>query len=145
MINLDASSEREININQLIRNFMIVFGLESSLFDFLTFGMLYFIFRVSPGLFRTGWFMESVLTEVLILLVIRTRFSVFKSRPGKLLMLASLLVIFFVVVLPFLPGAEVFGMTALPLKILVAILFIAFLYAAAGEATKRFLFRKLKF
>lgn len=135
---------RKWNI-KLIRNFMIVFGLESSLFDFLTFGMLYFIFRVSPELFQTGWFMESVLTEVLILLVIRTRFSVFKSRPGNLLMLASLLVILFVMILPFLPVAEVFGMTALPLKILAVILLIALLYVAAGEATKRFLFRKLKF
>lgn len=130
---------------KLIRNFMIVFGLESSLFDFLTFGALYFLFHASPVLFRTGWFMESVLTEVLILLVIRTRFAVWKSRPGRLLLLASGVVVVIVMSLPFLPVGVTFGFMPLPGKLLAMILLVALLYIIVGEATKQYLFRKLKF
>ncbi len=67
---------------RFIRDFMIIFGLVSSVFDYLTFGMLLFVVRASPEQFRTGWFIESLLTELVIALVVRTRGPFFRSRPG---------------------------------------------------------------
>ena len=75
-----------------IRNFMIVFGLISSVFDFLTFGVLLCVLRASEDQFRTGWFIESLFTELFILLVVRTRRPLFKSKPGQWLWISTLLV-----------------------------------------------------
>jgi len=66
----------------LIRRFMVVFGVVSSFFDFLTFGVLLWLLRASPTQFRTGWFLESVVSASLIVLVVRTRRRFFQSRPG---------------------------------------------------------------
>lgn len=131
---------------KMIRNFMIVFGLESSLFDFLTFGMLYFIFHASPELFRTGWFVESALTEVLILMIIRTRRPFIRSRPGKLLAIASALVLLIVITLPYVTGeASLFQFVPLPFTVILAMLVITLLYALLGELTKQMLFRRIHF
>ena len=86
-----------------IRDYMVLFGLVSSIFDFLTFGMLLFMFRASPEEFRTGWFIESLLTELVIALVVRTRGVFFRSRPGKLLLVSTLIVIGVTLVLPYVP------------------------------------------
>jgi Mg2+-importing ATPase len=86
-----------------IRDYMVLFGLISSIFDFLTFGVLLFLFRASPEEFRTGWFIESPLTELVIALVVRTRHVFFRSRPGKLLLVSTLIVIGITLVLPYLP------------------------------------------
>lgn len=145
--NVDAAmldQPRKWNM-KLIRNFMIVFGLQSSVFDFLTFGMLYLFFRTSQEQFRTGWFIESVITEVLILFVIRTRLSFLRSRPGKLLAAVSLLVLAATLLLPFLPFAGWFSLVPLDPKVLGCVLLIALVYLFTGELTKRFLFRRLKF
>ena len=66
-----------------IARFMVVFGFVSSIFDFPTFGVLRMIFHAAPPLFRTGWFVESLLTELLVALVVRTRRPFFRSRPGR--------------------------------------------------------------
>ncbi len=71
-----------------IRDYMVLFGLVSSIFDFLAFGVLLFVFRASPVEFRTGWFIESLLTELVIALVVRTRHLFFRSRPGTLLLVS---------------------------------------------------------
>jgi Mg2+-importing ATPase len=83
-----------------IRDYMVLFGLVSSIFDFLTFGVLLFLFRASPEEFRTGWFIESLLTELVIALVVRTRHVFFRSRPGKLLLVSTLIVVGITLVLP---------------------------------------------
>ncbi len=75
-----------------IRNFMIVFGLVSSVFDFLTFGVLLFLVKATPEVFRSGWFIESVLTELLVALVVRTRRPFYRSRPGRWLLISTALV-----------------------------------------------------
>jgi len=74
-----------------IRKFMITFGLVSSVFDYLTFGTLLLILHATQDQFRTGWFLESVISASLILLVIRSRKPFFKSRPSKYLLMATLL------------------------------------------------------
>ncbi len=87
---------------KFIRNYMILFGLVSSIFDFLTFGTLLFLFHASPEEFRTGWFVESLITELVIALVVRTRHLFFRSRPGKLLLVSTLIFIGIALILPYL-------------------------------------------
>ncbi len=110
---------RRWNIS-FIRNFMMTFGLLSSVFDYLTFGVLFFILHASPEEFRAGWFLESVISASLVVLVVRTMMPFFKSIPGKYLLTATLLVISVTLVLPFISvGRKLFGFTALPISFLV--------------------------
>jgi Mg2+-importing ATPase len=131
--------------NKLIRNFMLLFGLESSLFDFITFGALLFFFKAGPESFRTGWFIETVITEVAILLVIRTRRTFFKSNLSALLMGISAFVVVGVIILPYLPFARAIGFTPLPIKVVAAMIAIALVYALVGEISKKWLFRKMRY
>ncbi len=129
----------------LIRNFMIVFGIESSLFDLLTFSVLLWYFKANESLFQTGWFIESVATEVLILLVIRTQRPFFKSKPGKYLLYAVLLVGSVTIVLPYLPYSDFLSLSPLPIKMIVAMALIAITYSIVTELTKQFFFKRIKF
>lgn len=121
-----------------IRNFMLVFGLISSLFDFLTFGLLLLVWRVSPEEFRTAWFLESLFTELLILFVVRTRRPLFRSRPGRYLWVITLLVAVGSVLLPWLPYvASWFNFVPLPAALMGQLLAITLLYLACSELAKR--------
>ncbi|MFZ4428549.1 MAG: magnesium-translocating P-type ATPase, partial [Saprospiraceae bacterium] len=131
--------------NRVIRNFMIVFGLESSIFDYLSFGVLVFLFHASEQVFQTGWFIESVITEVCILLIIRTRRSFFRSRISRTLFWTSLSVVVLVLVLPYLPFAPVLGFTPLPAPVALAMVGIAFAYALVSEMTKRWFFKRMHY
>lgn len=131
--------------NRLIRNFMIVFGLESSLFDFITFGVLLLVFQATPELFRTGWFIETVITEVCILLVIRTRRSFFKSPASALLLGVSLSVVVVVLMLPYMPFAQALGFVPLSMPVICAMVGIALAYTFVGEVSKKWLFKKMKY
>jgi Mg2+-importing ATPase len=126
---------------RFIGRFMIVFGLISSLFDLLTFGILLLPFRAAPPLFRTGWFVESLLTELLVALVVRTRRPLFNSRPGSMLLWSTLLLVPATLALPYLPAAVAFGFVPLPGRVLLAICFITILYVLVTEVTKRPFFR----
>jgi Mg2+-importing ATPase len=128
---------------KFIRNYMVLFGLVSSIFDFLTFGVLLFLFRVSPGVFQTGWFIESLLTELVITLVVRTRHVFFRSRPGKFLLASSLIFIAITLVMPYLPFISVLGFVPLPLPLMLAILGLTALYVLAIELAKKYFYSKL--
>jgi Mg2+-importing ATPase len=128
--------------SKLIERFMIVFGVESSLFDLLTFGVLLWFFHANITLFQTGWFLESAITEILILLVIRTRRSFFRSRPGKYLFFASLFVGVLALLLSLFPFSGFMGFTPLPWVVVFGIALIAVVYALVAEFTKRMFFRK---
>ncbi len=130
---------------RLIRRFMIVFGLESSIFDLITFGFLYWVCHTTQDEFRTGWFVESVITEILILLVIRTHRSWNKSRVGRALLYSSLLSIGVVILIPYIPLMRHLGFEPLPWYIMTAILMIAMIYGLFAEITKKILFRKMKY
>jgi Mg2+-importing ATPase len=93
------------------------FGLISSVFDYLTFGTLLLVIRTTPEQFRTAWFMESLLTELVIALVVRTRRPCFRSKPGRLLWLSTLSVAIVTLVIPYLPFSALFGFTPLPIII----------------------------
>ncbi len=123
-----------------IRSFMLVFGPLSSVFDFLTFGVLLLLLNSSPDQFRTGWFVESVISASAIVLVVRTRRPFFRSRPSRYLTLATILVAVVVLLLPFTPLAEVFGFTPLPPVFYGAMAVIVGLYALGAEMAKRFFY-----
>jgi Mg2+-importing ATPase len=127
-----------------IRKFMITFGAVSSAFDFITFGLLLLVLHVTQIQFRTGWFLESVVSASMIVLVIRSRKVFYKSRPGKNLFIATLSVIAAVLVLPFTPLAGLFGFSPLPILALVGIVFIVLFYIATTEAVKKVFYKKVK-
>ena len=127
-----------------IRDYMVLFGLVSSIFDFLTFGALLFLFRSSPEMFRTGWFVESLLTELVIVLVIRTRHVFFRSRPGKLLLVSTLAFIAITLATPYLPFISLFGFVPLPLPIMLTMIALTMLYVLATELTKKYFYSRGK-
>lgn len=127
---------------KLIRRFMVVFGIQSSLFDYLTFGCLIFMFHAGEKVFQTGWFVESVLTEIIVLLIIRTVRPALKSRPSPWLLWSSLATAAGTLLLPFLPiGAKV-GLQPLPLELLGFMIAIAILYGFIVEGTKQRFFKQ---
>ena len=123
---------------------MVLFGLVSSIFDFLTFGTLWFLFRASPQEFRTGWFIESLLTELVIALVVRTRHPFFRSRPGKLLLVSTLVFIGITLVLPYLPFSSVFGFIPLPAPLLLTMLGLTAVYVLATELAKKYFYSRVE-
>jgi Mg2+-importing ATPase len=129
---------------KFIQRFMIVFGLLSSVYDYLTFGVLLFIMKANEKVFQTGWFVESVISATLIVLVVRTRLPFFKSLPGKYLSVATGLIVLFVLALPFMPFASLFGFVRLPLISYGWMLLIIGAYIISAEIAKRWFFRKIQ-
>jgi Mg2+-importing ATPase len=125
-----------------IRRFMIVFGLVSSVFDYLTFGVLNWL-NATVEQFRAGWFIESIASAALIVLVVRTRRPFFKSCPSKLLVVATLGVVIVAALMPYLPFATVLGFQTMPGHFYPIIAVIIFAYVAAAEATKVLFYRKI--
>lgn len=126
-----------------IRRFMMVFGLLSSVFDYLSFGVLIWIFRAREAFFQTGWFVESVVSASLIVLVVRTRRPFFSSRPGRWLLITTLSVAAFVLLLPFTPLAALFGFVSLPLSFYGAVLVIVTSYIVSAELLKQWFYKHL--
>ena len=126
-----------------IRNFMLTIGPISSLFDFLTFYLLIHLFDADQTLFRTGWFVESIATQVLVIFVIRTRRNPLRSHPHRWLVLTSLLVVVAAMTLPFTPLAHYLGFTPLPLSFfgLLAALLVSYLLMVEGA--KQWFYRRL--
>jgi len=127
-----------------IRDYMVLFGLVSAIFDFLTFGVLLFLFRASPEEFRTGWFIESLLTELVIALVVRTRGLFFRSRPGKLLLVSTLIVLGITLVLPYVPFNFLFGFIPLPAPLMLTIIGLTALYVLLAEIAKKYFYSRLE-
>ena len=130
---------------QFIRNFMLTFGILSSVFDYLTFGVLLLILHATTDQFRTGWFLESVISASVTVLVIRTRKSFFRSKPGKYLLIATLLIVVVTIIFPFTPLAELLGFQPLPMTILLVIGMIVVLYIIAAEMVKRSFYKRVNF
>jgi Mg2+-importing ATPase len=126
-----------------MRRFMIVFGLVSSAFDLLTFALLYFAFDAGELLFHSGWFVVSLLTELAVVLVLRTRGWSWRSRPGTLLVWTTAAVAVLALALPYTTAAQRwFGLVPLPPALLAALLALVLAYVAATEATKRWMFAR---
>lgn len=122
---------------RMIRTFMIVFGLVSSVFDYATFGLLLWVAHATEAQFQTGWFVESLLTELAVALVVRTRGPFLRSRPGTLLWASTVAVALVTLLLPYLPVAPLLGFTPLPLWLTAALVGVTGLYVVAAEAAKK--------
>jgi Mg2+-importing ATPase len=126
-----------------IRRFMLVFGLVSSIFDYLTFAVLLWVLHAGPAEFRTGWFVESVVSAVLVVLVIRTARRAWQSRPAAPLAAAIAAVVLLTVLLPYTPLAGAFSLTPLPSFFLAILAALVLLYAATAEVAKVWFYSRL--
>jgi len=120
-----------------IRRFMLTFGPISSLFDFLTFGLMLGVLHAGPVEFRTGWFVESLATQTLIIFAIRTRrVPFFRSRPGPVLTLAAFAVVAIGVGITLSPVSHRLGFTPLPWLFFTALVVFTIVYLVLVEVTK---------
>lgn len=125
---------------KFIRNFMLTVGPVSSLFDFLTFYVMLVVFQAGESLFQTGWFIESIATQVLVIFIIRTRRNPFKSRPHPWLTVTSLTVVVLAIALPFTPVGAYFGLTPPPLMFFLVLAVMVLVYLTAVEGMKRWFY-----
>ncbi len=143
--NVDPESmqrPRHWNIG-FIRNYMIFFGPISSLYDFLTFGVMLFIFKAHPALFQTGWFIESMATEILVVFVIRTsRTPFFLSRPGKWLAGTCLGIVGLSLMIPFSPLKESLGFVTPPPFYFMILILLVGTYLVLVEIMKKLFLKK---
>ena len=126
---------------RFLRNFMLVVGPVSSLFDFLTFFVLLKVLNAAAPLFQTGWFVESLATQVLVIFIIRTRGNPLRSRPDPRLAAASVLVVIVGTLLPFTPVAPLLGFVALPASFLWLLAAMVVAYLLLVEVIKRGFYR----
>ncbi len=126
-----------------IRNFMMVIGPVSSAFDFLTFYVMLRVFHAHEAMFHTGWFLESVATQVLVIFVIRTRASPLASRPHPLLVVTSLAVVACATLLPWTPAGAALGFVRLPLDFFAILAVMVVAYLGAVEGVKQWFYRHL--
>jgi len=129
---------------KFIQRFMIIFGLLSCLFDYLTFGVLLFMIHANEKIFQTGWFTESVISAALIVLVVRTRLPFFKSLPGRLLSIATAAIVLLVLLIPWLPFSGLFGFVHLPLSFYGWMLLIIVAYMIAAEKAKQWFYKRIE-
>jgi len=121
-----------------VRRFMVMFGLVSTVFDLLTFVLLMQVFEAGEPVFQTAWFVVSLLTELAVVLVLRTRGPLWASRPSALLLWSTLAVGLAALVIPFVPALQsLFGFVALPLSMVAALIAVVLAYVACTEAVKR--------
>jgi len=144
--NVDAALLRRPKRWQIgfIRQFMTIIGPISSIYDFLTFGLLFWVFHAStnPSLFHTGWFVESLATQTLVVFVIRTAGNPFKSRPGWPLGIAVLTVVTIAIGLPYTALREPLGFTPLPLTLVGAIALLTATYLMLVQVVKSWFYRR---
>jgi len=126
-----------------IKKFMICIGPISSIFDFITYGILLFIFHASQVLFHTGWFLESLCTQTLVIHIIRTgKIPFVESKPSKFLIITSLFIIVIGLIIPFSPLAKPFGFVPLPPSYFVALLGIVTIYLCFVQLVKNWFIKK---
>jgi magnesium-transporting ATPase (P-type) len=131
---------RQWDIN-FVRKFMLIIGPISSIFDFLTFFVMIKVFQAGEALFHTGWFIESLATQVLVIFVIRTHKNPLKSRPNPWLAICSLLVVALAVLLPFTPLGRIFGFVAPPLLFFFILASMVILYLLMVEVVKQWFYK----
>ncbi len=129
---------------KFISRYMVVFGIHSSIFDSITFLTLLYVLKVKESVFQTGWFIESILTELFILFIIRTHKNFFKSQPGKYLFILSILGLIVTLVLPYLPFANDIGLTPLPIISLMVLFAIVLVYIITADLLKVWFFKKYR-
>ncbi len=132
---------RQWDIN-FVRKFMLVVGPISSIFDFLTFFVMIKIFHAGEALFHTGWFIESLATQVLVIFIIRTRKNPLKSRPNPWLTVCSLSVVALAMVLPFTPLGGYLGFVAPPPLFFFILASMVVVYLLMVEVVKQWFYKR---
>lgn len=125
----------------VVRNFMMLIGPVSSAFDFVVFFILARVFSANEAQFHTGWFIESIASQILVIFIVRTRARPWRSKAHPLLVGCALITIVCAAGLPYTPAGRLFGFVPLPGAILVALSLVTALYLAAAETAKHFFFR----
>lgn len=134
-------SPRKMDIN-FVRKFMLIVGPISSLFDFLTFFILLKVFQAEEALFHTGWFIESLATQVLVIFIIRTRKNPLKSRPNPWLTICSLTVVSIAILLPFTALGRFLGFVAPPLLFFFILASMVIVYLVIVEVVKQWFYKR---
>lgn len=141
----EVQKPKKWNMDSVIK-FMYVFGPISSIFDFATFFLLFFVIKAPAAVFQTGWFLESLATQIIIIHVIRTKKTpIFKSRASKWLVASSFLCLAFGWILPYTPLGPLFKFEPLPLYIVLMLAGIVLAYLITVEMAKRIFYRKVDF
>ncbi|HEX4875197.1 MAG TPA: magnesium-translocating P-type ATPase [Chitinophagaceae bacterium] len=129
---------------KMIYQYMLIFGLTSSLFDFATFYLLFDVLEVTEAQFRTGWFMESLGTQILVVFIIRTSLVPFiESKPGKYLVISVVTCLAIGWLLPYTGFATYIGFSPLPASVILMLIGLILLYLFTAELVKRFIYRRL--
>ncbi len=142
---VDDSAIRQPSVWDIrfMRRYMLTFGPVSSLFDFATFGVLWMMFHGQPASFQTGWFIESVLTQIAVIYVIRTKLAPWRAaRPSRLLVFNTLFICALAIVIPYSAVGAVFGFSKLPLLAMASIVVLVGAYLVLVEYVKRVFYRR---
>jgi len=138
----DLAKPRPWNI-KFIKEFMLVIGPVSSIFDFATFGLMWFFFHASPDLFRTGWFVESLATQTLVVMIIRTKKIPFiESMPSKFLLYTTIGIVAIGALLPYTIVGKWFGFAPLPAIFFLFLLAFVVAYLLMVQAVKNWFTKK---
>ncbi|MGC9046926.1 MAG: magnesium-translocating P-type ATPase, partial [Minisyncoccia bacterium] len=129
------------NFKEILR-FMFVFGIISSLFDFITFAVLLLMFHAKEFMFQTGWFIESIATQTFVIYIIRTKLPFYKSPIGKLLVLSTVSVVAIAWLIPLLPIGKYFNFVALPLNLKLMLVVVIVAYLLVVELVKSIFYKK---
>lgn len=122
---------------KFIKRFMIIFGITSSVFDYITFVVLLLLFKANEQFFQTGWMLESVISAMVVMLIVRTKRPVIKSKPSNKLLLAIVLVAIALIAIIYSPINTYLGLIALPVHALLSMLAISLIYALTAEILKK--------
>lgn len=129
-----------------IKKFVIYIGPISSIFDFVTFGVMWFVFHASPELFRTGWFIESLFTQVLVVHIIRTnKIPFIESKPSKALLITTVGIIIFSWIIPYSFLGKPFDFAPLPILFFAILIVMAMAYLILVQVVKKWFIRKFGF
>lgn len=130
---------------KFIRQFMLVFGIVSSIFDFITFGVLIFLLHATQEQFQTGWFFISVITELLITFVVRTQKLFFRSKPGRYLLVGTFIILVTTILLIYLPLGAITKFVLLPPAFILIFVGITVLYFIVTEIVKKIFYKIIHF
>ncbi len=122
---------------KFIKRFMIIFGITSSVFDYITFIVLLLLFKANEQFFQTGWMLESVISAMVVMLIVRTKRPVIKSKPSNKLLVAIVLVAIGLIAIIYSPINTYLGLIALPAQALLSMLAISLIYALTAEILKK--------
>ena len=122
---------------KFIKKFMILFGIISSVFDYMTFAVLLFIFKANEETFHTGWMLESIISAMVVMIIVRTARPVFASRPNSKLLIAIVGVAVALLAIIYSPINIYLGLISLPIKLLLALLGVSLIYALTAEILKK--------